>query len=179
MIEGVGILTGIIHSVPVCVISGPFLWILLLLIFTLGVIAASILLFVFTEKLEDWKHESIISDAYVSGGLKDLAESLKLATVDYSGNAPVKKLINKLFYQKMQSIHGLSPEEMDALTAKDKRVLEEMIQDKEIIDWLHNVPPQNARASFLAVLPQQRKERKEQYLQDIHAVLDKMEGWRE
>jgi len=155
----------------------PNIWNLFFILFLIGGIITVIVLFKYSKKPNDWRHKSVINDYYVSGRLKDLAESIKVTPVDYRYDSSLKKFIQTLFFQKIQSVRGLSTEEFEKLTKKDRKTMEEIIQDKEIVDWIQNVQRKQDKPQGLFKKGGMNK--KEQYLVDLKSMVEKMEVWGE
>ena len=80
------------YIVTLDILSGSIIWNTLLSLFIVGGILAAIVLFMYSKKPEDWKHESNI-EKNIPGRLKYLAESIKINPVDESESAPIKKII--------------------------------------------------------------------------------------
>jgi len=150
-------------------------WNSLLFVFVIGGIIGAIILSSYSKKPEEWKHESRIEGDYNSGRLKGLADSIKINPVDDSDNAPIKRLIQIIFFEKYRAIHGISPEELMNLKTKDKVRLRQIIGDEEIANWILNVNSENKNKFF----KKGKISKKERYLMDINSVLDKMEVWGE
>ena len=66
-------------------------WNFILLLFIISGVIIAIMLYLFSKKPEDWKHESKTDGGYYSGRLKDLAESIKNNPFNESSAAPLKK----------------------------------------------------------------------------------------
>lgn len=182
MIETYYLPSSISSTIPVLTAASPgdpSLWNFFLFIFIIGSIAAIFVLLSYSKKPEDWQHKSAIREYYASGRLKDLGESIKLTPVDYSDDAPLRKLIRTMFYEKIRSVYGLSAEEIQGLNVKNKKKLEEIIQDKEIVDWILNVKKKEDKSWLHGIFNKSGISGKEQYLMDINSILEKMEAWGE
>jgi hypothetical protein len=149
--------------------SGPVLWNMLLLFSIIGAIIAIIVLFGYSKKPDDWKHESKIEGYYSPGKLRNLAESIKVSPIDYGDDAPMRKLVQTVFFDKVRSNCGLSGEEILKLKEKDKNKLREVIKDDEIVDWIYNIKKKKGKKD--------KMDKKEKYLMDVNQILDKMEAW--
>jgi hypothetical protein len=121
------------------------------------------MLYLFSKKPEDWKHESKTDGGYNSGRLKDLAESIRKNPINENSVATLKNLIQTSFFEKYRLIKGVSPEELMDFKTKDRVRLRQIIGDEEIADWILDV--------------KKRGRKKEKYLMDINSILDKMEAW--
>lgn len=156
----------------------PNIWSFFLFLFIIGSVFAIIVLLSYSKKPDDWQHKSVISDYYVSGKLKDLAESIKVTPVDYQSDTPIKKLVQNLFFEKIRSIRSLSLEELEKLTGKkDRKTLEEIVQDTEIVDWILNVPKNQEKSQ--GFFKKDSVSKKEQYFMDLRSMVEKMEAWGE
>jgi hypothetical protein len=155
----------------------PGIWVFFLFIFMIGCIVALIILISHSKKPEDWQHKSVTGEYYASGRFKDLAESIKLITPDYIDNSHLKKLIITTFYEKIQSTRGLSVDDFKELNKKNKKKLEEIIQDRDIINWILNVSTK--KENWLTNILKSKPSKRDQFFVDINIVLDKMEAWGE
>ena len=153
------------------------IWNVLLLLFIVGGIIGALILYLYSKKPEDWKHESKIDGQYYSGRLKGLAESIKINPVDESSDAPIKKLIQTIFFEKFRSIRGVSPEELMDLKTKDRVRLRQIIGDEEIADWILDVKKKKENKKYF--LQRDKIGKKEKHLMNINSILDKMEAWGE
>jgi len=154
------------------------IWNVLLLLFVVGGIVGAIILYLYSKKPEDWKHESKIDGGYHSGRLKSLAQSLKINPIDEGDYAPAKRLIQTIFFEKFRSIRGVSPVELMDLKTKDEVRLRQIIGDEEIADWILGITKKKEHKKF-GFLKRDEIGKKEKYLMDINSVLDKMEAWGE
>jgi len=153
------------------------IWNVFLLLFIVGGSIGAVILYLYSKKPEDWKHESKIDGGYNTGKLKSLAESIKINPIDGSSIAPVKRLIQTIFFEKFRSIRGVSPEELMDLKTKDKVRLRQIIGDEEIADWILDVKQKKENREYF--FKREKIGKKERYLMDINSVLDKMEAWGE
>jgi len=153
------------------------IWNVFLLLFIVGGSLGAVILYLYSKKPEDWKHESKIDGGYNTGRLKRLADSIKINPIDESSIAPVKRLIQTIFFEKFRSIRGVSPEELMDLKTKDKVRLRQIIGDDEIADWILDVKQKKENREYF--LKREKIGKKERYLMDINSVLDKMEAWGE
>ena len=150
-------------------------WNVLLILFIVGGIIGTIILYLFSKKPDDWKHESLIDGQYYPGRLKGLAESMKINIIDNRYDAPIKRLIRTIFFEKFQSIRGISLDELMDLQAKDKVRLRQIIGDEEIADWIFNVKKNKEDKKYTFLNRDSGKA--EKYLMEINSILDKMEAW--
>jgi len=146
--------------------SGPVQWSLFLLFSIIGAAVAGALLFTYSKKPEDWKHESKIEGCYYPNRLGTLADTIKKTPVDYSDDAPIKKLVKTIFFEKIRSTRELSDEEISRLNENDKNKIRRIIKDEEIANWLFDTKRGK----------KDRINTKEKYLTDINSILDKMEA---
>ena len=178
MIDLYHILDSISSSIFVANTSiDSIMWNVFLFLFIIGGIIATIIIYQYSKKPEDWKHKSKIDGQYLSGRLKGLAESIKINPIDESSNAQVKRLIQTIFFEKFRSVRGVSPEELMDLKTKDKVRLRQIIGDEDIADWILDVKQKKENKDFF--LKREKIGKKERYLMDINSVLDKMEAWGE
>lgn len=180
MIEGCSsTIIGISRNVPLLTTAthDPNTWNFFLFLFIIASVFAIIVLLSYSKKPNDWQHKSVVTGYYSSGRLKDLAESIKITSVDYYHDTPIKRFAQNLFFQKVQSVRGLLPEEFEKLTQKDRTTLEVNVQDKEIVDWILNVRQNQAKSS--SWFKKGEPSKKDQYLMDLKIMVDKMEAWGE
>ena len=156
----------------------PAAWGLFLFIFIICSIGALIITLNFSKKAEDWQHKSAVGDYYASGRFKDLAESIRLTPIDFHSTSPLKNLIETAFYERIRSTRGLSDKEIQEIFSKNKNVMDEIIQDKEIVDWILNIRKKEEKW-ISRIFNKSKISKKEQYLMDINSILDKMEVWGE
>ena len=154
------------------------IWNVLLLLFVVGGIIGAMILYLYSKKPEDWKHESKIDGGYNSGRLKSLAQSIKINPIDESSTAPAERLIQTIFFEKFRSIRGVSPAELMDLKTKDEVRLRQIIGDEEIADWILGIKKKKENKKY-GFLKREKIGKKERYLMDINSVLDKMEAWGE
>ena len=76
---------------------GTLTWNIILTLFIIGGIIAGIILFYFSKKPIEWKHTPKIEGQYFSGKLHNLADSIKFTSVDYSENAYLITIVQKIF----------------------------------------------------------------------------------
>ena len=153
------------------------IWNVFLMLFIVGGSIGAVILYLYSKKPEDWKHESKIDGGYNTGRLKNLADSIKINPIDESSTAPVKRLIQTIFFEKFRSIRDVSPMELMDLKTKDKVRLRQIIGDEEIADWILDVKQKKENREYF--FKRAKIGKKERYLMDINSVLDKMEAWGE
>jgi len=68
-------------------------------------------------------------------------------SVDYSDNAPLKKHIEMMFFEKIRTIYGFSIGELVEMKNNDPNKLRALIKDKDISDWILNIKPKEKKIS--------------------------------
>ena len=149
------------------------IWNVLLLFFIISGVAVTIVLYLYSHKPEDWKHEPKTDGGYQSGRLADLDKSIKINSVDVDQHIHLHKLIQSIFFEKFRSNHGVSPEELMDLNTKDTVRLRQIVGDEEIADWIFDIKKKKS------IFRKKKVSKKDKYLTDIHSILDKMEAWGE
>ena len=153
------------------------LWYFFLVLLVIGGIILGAMLLAFSNKPNDWKHEPISSDFYPGGRLNYFAASIKQGSPDYSEYSPLRNQIQMLFFEKIGAFHGLSSAEVMDMKIKDPNRLRELIQDKELADWIFNFKQKKQKKGFFDFIKSDKVLEKQQYISEINSILDKMEVW--
>ena len=155
--------------------SGNFMWNLVLFLFVLVGVILTILIFIFSRKIKEFKHEPVIKDYNNPGRLTYLASSLRTMPVTSKSDTQIKQYLEGLFFDKIQQRHSLTSDEIKRLYKKDPSVLEKYVKDKEIIYWILNKTKIKSKKSYF------KKDlgKREQYMKEIKYMIDKMETWGE
>jgi hypothetical protein len=170
----------VIHSIPPFILAidisiDSIIWRTFILFFIVGAIIISLILYLYSKKPDDWKHESKIDGGYCPGRLKDLAESIKINPNDQTSDVSAKKLIQDIFFEKFRTLRGVSIDELMDLKTKDRVRLRQIVGDEEIADWILNIKKKKVNS----LLKRNKIGKKEKYLMEINSVLDKMGAWGE
>jgi len=176
MFESHSIITSISYINPVMVASNssdPLLWNLLILLLIIGGIILGALLFLFSKKPDDWKHTPI-ADEFLGGRLNYYANSVKLASADYSDQSQLKNHVQLLFFEKIGANCGLSTVELTEIKTKNPNALRSLINDNEIADWILNVKTKDEKKKFFRA---NKEEQKQKYISDLNSILNKMDVW--
>jgi hypothetical protein len=154
----------------------PLVWNLLLVLFLIAGSIIGVVLLKISKKQEDWKHEPELKETYHAGRLKNLAESIKQTPTYQQDENALKKLIEKIFFEKIQSILGFSIQEMIEMKKKDQQRLRKIIHDEQLADWVLNVKRKTFSKEKSGLFHRQIK-KNEQYLMELTGILEKMEAW--
>jgi hypothetical protein len=152
-------------------------WYLLILIMILGGIAVSLVLIMLSKNPKDWRHVSLVSDEKQKGSLKTLAESIKMLPMSYEGYSPVRGLMQRVFYEKITLVKGLSDEDQKKLYRNDTDTLKKYVNDQELLQWLRHQYPQSGQQGVLNFFKTERVGKKHQYQMELKKILEKMEKW--
>jgi hypothetical protein len=155
--------------------SGNFVWNFVLFLFVLVGVILTILIFIFSRKIKEYKHEPIIEDYNNPGRLTYLASSLRTMPVTSKPDTQIKQYLEGLFFDKIQQRHSLTNDEIKRLYKKDPSVLEKYVKDKEIIYWILNKTKIKTKKSYF----NKDLGKREQYMKEIKYMIDKMEAWGE
>jgi len=157
--------------------SSDFTWIFFIVILIISGLILGALLLSFSNKPTDWEHLPLTDAIFPGGRLNNIA-----STINYSSALgeylPIKNQIETLFFEKVRANHGMIPEEIYDLKNRDPNKLRNLIQDKEISDWIFNVK-QDGKKGFFDFLRINKEEEKQKNLSKINSILDKMEMWGE
>lgn len=157
-----------INLLALDIIGQTALWIASIIAFIIIIIIGLILLTLLSKKPENWEHKPVINNYYSSGQVKSLTDSLKMMNPNYN-NRSLKDFINSIFYEKVRSTYGLTFEQLEDYKIKNRKKLEQMIQNKKISEWIFNDEKQSSLKRGIG--------RKEQFLLEIESIIDKMEMW--
>jgi len=161
-------------NIPIMFV-GSFMWNLILILSIVCTSIVVILLFIFSKKIKEYKHEPILEEYYIPGNLNDFAIHLRNTPINYGNDIPIKKYVESLFFDKIQQKCSLSIDEVNKLYAKDKNILEKYVKDKELLDWILNRPKFVYKKGFF----KRNEVKKEQYIKEIKKMIEKMEMWGE
>ena len=148
-------------------------WYVFILVLVLGAIAISLLLLMLSKNPKDWRHHSLLSEDKNIGRLKDLAESIKAAPVDYSEYAPVRVLMKRLFLERLRT-RGATDEELQKMLRNDQATMQKFVRDPELCGWLCGEKKEKIRFHLFS---RDGGKQKELYLLQLNRMLDKMEDW--
>jgi hypothetical protein len=152
-------------------------WYLLLLVLSLGGIAVSLVLIMLSKNPEDWRHISLVKDEKQKGNLNALAESIKLLPVSYDGYSPVRGVMQRVFYEKIKLMKGLSDEDQKKLYRNDTNILKKYVKDPELIQWLLHQNPHSENKGVLDFFQTERVGKKNRHQMELKKILEKMEKW--
>lgn len=153
--------------------STDFLWYFFIVFLIVGGIILGAILLVFSSKPNDWRHVPITGEFFGGGRLKYLGDSIKFASQDPSSASSLKNQVERLFFEKVRTAYGLTPEEIMEMKIKDPKRLRRIILDDEIANWILD----SKQKESLGFLKSGRDEKKKAYLSEINLILDKMEVW--
>ncbi len=152
-------------------------WYLLLLIMILGGIAVSLVLIMLSKNPKNWRHFSLVHDEKQKGNLKTLAESIKMLPMSYDGYSPVRGLMQRIFYEKIKLMKGLSDEDQKKLYQNDTYTLKKYVKDPELIQWLLHQHPHTEMKGVFGFFQTERAGKKNQHQMELKKILEKMEKW--
>ncbi len=152
-------------------------WYLLLLVMILGGIAVSLVLIMLSKNPEEWHHISLVQDEKQKGDLKTLAESIKMLPVSYDGYSPVRGVMQRLFYEKIKLMKGMSEEDQKKLYRNDTNTLKKYIKDPELIQWLLHQHPYTEKKGVFDFFKTEKVGKKNQRQMELKKILEKMEKW--
>ena len=154
-------------------------WFLFLILFIICGLLAVALLLIYSKRPEEWEHGTLVRSDLGLGKRSDVSLSVKAMPVDYSDESMIKNHIQTLFFEKMKSTHGLNNAEIYELMQRHPEKLREVVNDKDISDFILNFEKKQEERSFWDFLEKNEKSRKNRYLKNLEIVLDKMEVWGE
>ncbi len=155
------------------------LWYLFILIFIIICFVLIFLIYIFSNKPDDWEHFSILEEESGTGKLGYIADSVKIMQPDYTDAAPLRNHIQMLFFEKMNTIHNLSINEIHDMKQKNPKKLAQLIKDPYITDFILNFEKYDIKQGFWDRFEKKQTYYKNKYLKDLNKVLDKMEAWGE
>ncbi|MCX6671736.1 MAG: hypothetical protein NTX92_07440 [Euryarchaeota archaeon] len=142
----------------------------------LGGIAVSLVLIMLSKNPKNWRHISLVHDEKQKGSLKTLAESIKMLPMSYEGYSPVRGLMQRIFYEKIKLMKGLSDEDQKKLYRNDTNTLKKYVKDPELIQWLLHQHPHTEMGVF-GFFQTERVGGKNQRQMELKKILEKMEKW--
>jgi len=151
-------------------------WNVFLLLFFIGVIFGSILLYFHSKNPMDWKHESLFEGHTTAGRLHDLAESMELNIIDAWFDAPIQRLLRSIFFDKFRSVKGVSLNELINLQTRDNARLRQIIGDAELAEWIVNGSAHKKGINY-SFFQKDSIDKKEKNLKELNHILEKMETW--
>jgi hypothetical protein len=157
-------------------------WNLFLMFFIIVVIISAFLLYHFSHKPEEWKHQSILEKHYTPGVLTRLSENIRLMDAFESNKSYVKCLIRSIFFEKVGLKKVLSDVEIDELERvaekeKDRGKLMGIIRDEDIVDWI--LDEKNVKLETRYREEGKKMKKRERIFFDLAFILDKMQRWGE
>lgn len=154
-------------------------WYLFILIFIIVCLVLIFLIYIFSNKPDDWEHVSILEEESGTGKLGYIADSVNIMEPDYTDTAPLKNHIQMLFFEKMNTIHHISINEIHDMKKNNPDKLAQIIKDPYITDFILNFERYDIKQSFWDRFEKKQTYYKNKYLKDLNKVLDKMEVWGE
>lgn len=157
----------------------PVLWYFFIIFLVVVSIITGVLIILYSKMPKNWEHYSTIDQYYSPGKLRYFTESMKMMPVDYSDSSSLKEYIQIIFFEKVREIYGISARELFELKEKNPKKLAEIINDKEIIDFILNFDKKEKKVGFFEGLGENKNELRKKYFKDLELILDKMEVWGE
>jgi hypothetical protein len=154
--------------------TNPFLWYGVLFLFTLLDIFLVVMLTKFSHSPEDWKHDPRIEGEYQPGQLSYLAESIRQTPSAFKENTPIRKMLQSIFFEKIQSIRGTSSEDLRSLKINDEIIFRTIVKDKGILDWMYNEKKKETGNKHIFF---KKRKQKKDFFSEINTIIDKMEAW--
>jgi len=156
-----------------------FLWNFFLILLIIGGLIIGALILYFSKKTDDWEHMPIKDDLYAGGRLHYYANSIRYSPLSYADHSPIKNQIMRLFFEKVRAIHGISTNELVNIKVHNQKKFRELINDKEISDWIYLTEKKDQKKGFFDFLKVDRDEEKKNYINEVNRIIDKMETWGE
>jgi len=160
-------------------IDDSLVWYFFMIFLIITGIVAGVLIFIYSKKPDEWEHIPIIDKHYVPGKLRYLVDSVKTMPIDYSDASPMKEYVQTIFFEKIRASHGITVGELFNMKEKNPRKLANIINDKEIVDFIFNFQSKEEKVGFGNFFKSDKIDARKKYFGDLKSVLDKMEVWGE
>ena len=148
------------------------LWYISIIILIALVAILFVFLISYSKKPEQWGHTTNIHEYNIHGRLWDLAESIKVAPVQYNQNTPLKNLTQLELLKKIQIRYSYSDQQMNDLIYKDQDQLEKIIDDQELINWFLN--KHNPKS-----YDKEGLNKRDIYIHNMKNIVEKIKTWGE
>jgi len=157
----------------------PLVWyFFLIFLFVFGIVIG-ILILIYSKNPMNWEHKPMIDEYYLPGKLRQLSDSIKIMPVDYSDNSSMNEYIQLVFFEKIRSLYGISTRELLNMKLNNPNKLKEIIDDKEILDFILNFQKKEEKTKFRDYFKKDKLNVRKKYFDDLNNVLNKMEVWGE
>ena len=168
MIELFSICTN--DSFSYMIISINFLiWTFLMISVVVVTVLVFVLLYKFSKNPENWAKKPSEDIDIKPGMMKDLSSSIKSDKKLNEYSSSIRNALMMMFFQKVEAVKDISTNEMVDIKNNNSSQLYTIIQDADIVNWILNLDD-NSKT---------KKINKQNYLNEINLVLEKMEAWGE
>ena len=155
-------------------INPVFLWFIFVIFFiTLGLVLFY-LLYRKSKDPEEWIHRDISSQNQDKSTLKKFAESIRYQTMEYDYNTSLEEIIQMMFFKKIETSKGVSADELYEIKNTNPQMLQSIIRDEEIYEWIIKSEYKNIKNSFFS---RKKMSDEGEYIKEINRIIDKMEAW--
>jgi hypothetical protein len=155
-------------------ISPALTWSLFVLIFTFFGLFVSYILYKRSKEPIEWKHNNSSSIKDDKNILKKFAESIRYQTLEYDYDTSLEEIIQTMFFKKIESVKGISAEELSEVKETNPEALRNLIKDDKIYYWILKSERNKVKTSFFN---KKKINERDGYLEDIKLIIDRMEAW--
>jgi hypothetical protein len=160
-------------------ISGPTLWISILLIAIIVGILVFIFFYKYSKNPDEWGNKTLLDEGYL-GELKDFTESLKSGLYEYKYNTTLEQTLQLMFFKKVEANKGIPLDQLIDIRNRSPHQLYQIIQNDEIVNWIYtSLKFGKDRIKKPNWFTKYDPLKIEKYLNEIDYILNKMEAWGE